>query len=90
MKYFLTKAFFSLKFLFLILLPLAVQIETDEYCKPEDSKNMAIPFLPLQKGIFRFILSLVEATALSSNSIILIYQCSSKLEQLQETGLAGA
>ena len=51
---------------------------------------MAIPFLPLEKGIFRFILSLVEATALSSNSIILIYQCSSKLEQLQETGLAGA
>ena len=64
MKHFLTKAYFSVKFLFLILLPLAVKMETEDYCKPEDSKNIAIPFLPFEKGIFHFMLSLLEATTL--------------------------
>ena len=29
-------------------------------CKPEDPKNVAIPFLPLEKGIFHFILPCIN------------------------------
>ena len=55
-------------------------METEEYCKPEDSKNIAIPFLPFEKGIVHFILSLLEATTLSS--ITYIYLCTKQQQQI--------
>ena len=47
--------FSFVKLLFLILLLLAVKMEEEEYCNREDSKNSAIPFRPLEKGIVHFI-----------------------------------
>ena len=45
-----TKAHWSI--LFLILFSLAVKMEKEEDCRAEDFKNIATPFLPLEKGIF--------------------------------------
>ena len=47
--------FSFVKLLFLILLLLAVKMEEEEYCSGEDSKNIAIPFRPLEKGTVHFI-----------------------------------
>jgi hypothetical protein len=51
MKRFLRTALMSVRFLFLILLPLAVTIE-QEYCMREDYTNVAIPFRSLYGGKF--------------------------------------
>ena len=50
MKRFLRTALVSARFLFLILLPLAVTME-QEYCMPEDYTNVAIPFRMVYEGI---------------------------------------
>ena len=42
-------------------------MEEEEYCSREDSKNIAIPFRPLEKGIAQFFLPLVEDYTLSSS-----------------------
>ena len=49
MKRFLRTALMSVRFLFLILLPLAVTME-QEYCMPEDYTNVAIPFRMVYEG----------------------------------------
>ena len=58
MKRFAKTWFSSVKFVLLILLPRLVKMENvDEYCRPEDSTNVAVPFRPLHKGTripFRF------------------------------------
>jgi hypothetical protein len=52
MKRFLrTPLVMSVRFLFLILLPLTVTME-QEYCMPEDYTNVAIPFRMVYEGKF--------------------------------------
>jgi hypothetical protein len=51
MKRFFRTALMSVKFMFLILLPLAVTME-QEYCMPEDYTNVAIPFRMVYEGKF--------------------------------------
>jgi hypothetical protein len=49
----LRTALMSVRFLFLILLPLAVTVK-QEYCMPEDYTNVAIPFRLLYGGKLNF------------------------------------
>jgi hypothetical protein len=51
MKRFLRTALMSVRFLFLILFPLAITME-QEYCMPEDYTSVAIPFRLLYGGKF--------------------------------------
>ena len=43
-------AFSSVNFLVLILLPDAIKMGTDDYCRPGDSTTMSLPFYALHKG----------------------------------------
>ena len=53
----LTKAFWFVKFFFLILSSIVVKMEEEDYCKSEDFKNVAIPFFSVEKGRFHFSLN---------------------------------
>ena len=50
MKRSLKAAFSSVKFLFLILVPDVIKMETDGYCRPRDSTSMSLPFHARQNG----------------------------------------
>ena len=50
MKRFFKTAFPFVKFLLLILLPDAIKMETNDYCRPGDSTSMSLPFHALHKG----------------------------------------
>ena len=50
MKRLFKTAFPFLKFLLLILLPDAIKMETNDYCRPGDATSMSLPFLVLHKG----------------------------------------
>ena len=52
MNRFFKMAFPFVKFLFLILLPDAIKMETNDYCRPGDSMSMSLPFHALHKGTF--------------------------------------
>ena len=50
MKRFFKMAFSFVKFLFLILLPDAIKMENEEYCRPGDTTSISLPFHALYKG----------------------------------------
>ena len=59
MKRFIKTLFLPLKFVFLILLPHSVKMQKDdEFCRLEDSTNVAVPIRSLHKGIVISFLSL--------------------------------